>query len=143
MKRQSPPAKVKSKKNLEAQDKKRFDDGHERRLKKLSQERQSQLVQHLQEKQKEVRQERVQIKKDMRDGIEPMYQDALRAYKAKDYAKAEEIFFEIHQLLPDYKQTEDYLGRMGSRLEPRPPPFPKSVRQDQRRQVVSDALDKM
>ncbi len=105
---------LKSQKNFEAQNKKRFDEQYQQRMKKMAQERQGQLGERFKDRQKNIRQERAKIKREMTEAVDPMYKEALQAYKAKDYSRAQAIFAEIEQLLPGYKQTQEYLARRES-----------------------------
>ena len=133
-KKQKPQVtKVKPPKKTKALAKKKIANEQKQQRKKISQGRQSEWDRQGKQKQKEISQQRAKIKKEMTDGIEPLYQDAVREYKAKNYAMAEEIFLEIDQLMPDYRQTKDYLSRLGSQ--------PELGVSRGRHGIVSDALD--
>ena len=76
------------------------------------------------------------IRKQLEDGIEAMYQEALSLYKRGDYTAAADKFKDVQDIIPGYKRSEQYMdeARQKSLAVPAPP---SASRQND----VSKALD--
>ena len=49
------------------------------------------------------------IRKQLEDGVEAMYQEALRVYQKGDYAAAADKFKDVRDIIPGYKRSEQYM----------------------------------
>ncbi len=71
----------------------------------------------LKARQKELKAYREQIQKDYNRRIERMYERALTFYKNKQYRQARDIFTDIEELWPGYKDAKTYLRRIEKYLK--------------------------
>ena len=69
------------------------------------------LRQQVQERQRQDQLEarREAIRKQLEDGLEAMYQEALRLYKRGDYTAAADKFKDVRDIIPGYKRSEQYM----------------------------------
>jgi len=55
--------------------------------------------------------ERAVLRKQLEDGVEAIYQEAMGLYKAGKYAEAGEKFNDVQDIIPDYKQAKDLMNK--------------------------------
>jgi TolA-binding protein len=83
----------------------------DKKVEKLRQEVLAEKRQRTQERQRlaplEVR--RKAVRKQLEDGLEAMYQEALSSYKQGDYAEAADKFKDIQDIFPGYKRARQYI----------------------------------
>lgn len=77
------------------------------------------------------------VRKQLEDGVEAMYREALRLYKQGDYMAAADKFKDVQDILPGYKRVGQYMGEVRLKSLTVNPPLPSVSRQD----VVSKVLD--
>ena len=61
--------------------------------------------------QKKLEAERAVIRKQLEDGVEALYQEAIVLYKAGKYIDAIERFNDVQDIIPDYKQSKDLMKK--------------------------------
>ncbi len=77
------------------------------------------------------------VRKQLEDGVEAMYQEALSLYKQGDYTDAASKFKDVQDIIPGYKSSGQYMDDARSKSIAAVPASPTVARQD----VVSKALD--
>jgi TolA-binding protein len=77
------------------------------------------------------------VRKQLEDGVEAMYQEALSLYKQGDYADAADKFKDVQDIIPGYKSSGQYMDDARSKSMAAVPSSEPVSRQD----VVSKALD--
>ena len=61
------------------------------------------------QRQDELQARREAVRKQLEDGVEAMYQEALRVYQHGDYAAAADKFKDVRDIIPGYKRSEQYM----------------------------------
>lgn len=61
--------------------------------------------------QKKLEAERAVLRKQLEDGVEALYQEAIVLYKAGKYIDAIERFNDVQDIIPDYKQSKDLMKK--------------------------------
>lgn len=77
------------------------------------------------------------VRKQLEDGVEAMYQEALGLYKQGDYADAADKFKDVQDIIPGYKSSGQYMDDARSKSMAAVPASPSMSHQDE----VSKALD--
>ena len=68
-----------------------------------------QYLNSLKERQQKLENERQAIRQQLESGVETMYAEALKLYKSGNYQAAATRFSDIQDLIPNYKNTDQYL----------------------------------
>ena len=66
-------------------------------------------IQELEQRQAPLEVRREAIRKQLEDGLEAMYQEALSLYKRGDYTAAADKFKDVQDIIPGYKRSEQYI----------------------------------
>jgi len=72
-------------------------------------QRRADLEKQEHERQAQIEAQRQAVRKQLEDGVEEMYQDALSLYQQGDYKSAADRFKDVQDILPGYKRTEQYM----------------------------------
>jgi len=102
-------------------------------------QRRQEMERQEREHQAQLEAQREAVRKQLEDGVEAMYQEALRLYKEGDYSAAVDRFKDVQDILPGYKRSEQYMdeARQKSLIEkPQTVAIPDSSANN-----VSKALD--
>jgi tetratricopeptide (TPR) repeat protein len=89
----------------------------EQRQEKIKQEeiireesqRRQELERQERERQSQLEAQREIVRKQLEDGVEAMYQDALRLYQQGEYTAAADRFKDVEDIIPDYKHAGQYM----------------------------------
>jgi hypothetical protein len=111
----------------QAELKRREESAHQRaheREEKIKQEKTArQEAKHNQELQRQERQRQAQlearreaVRRQLEDGVEDMYQEALGLYKKGNYTAAADKFKDVQDIIPGYKRAAEYMDK--ARLKP-------------------------
>jgi len=112
---------------------------------RLERERQERLRPQAKQMREKLEAERAVLRKQLEDGVEVIYQEAIVLYKAGKYIDAIQRFNDVQDIIPDYKQSKD-LMKKSIQLSvkpqgdfPAPVPQPVGVSRDK---AVKNALDR-
>ena len=61
------------------------------------------------ERQAQLEAQREAVHKQLEDGVELMYQEALGLFKQGDYTAAADRFKDVQDILPGYKRSQEYM----------------------------------
>jgi len=89
------------------------------------------------ETQAQLESRRAIVRKQLEDGVEAMYQEALSLYKQGDYTDAANRFKDVQDIIPGYKSSGQYMDDARSKSIAEVPASPSVSHQD----VVSKTLD--
>ena len=108
--------------------------------------RREELERQERQRQAQLEAQRIAVRRQLEDGVETMYQDALSLYHQGEYTAAADRFRDVQDILPGYKRSEQYMDEARQKsLTVKPqeavastaPPSPPVSHQDN----ISKALD--
>lgn len=79
-------------------------------------EKSEQIKLQAEEKRRELARQQQALREQFRDGVEFMYNEALRLHKEGEYDLAVDKFEEVNRLMPGYKKSERYIDRIQKKL---------------------------
>lgn len=102
-------------------------------------QRRQELAREDQQRQFELAAQRDAVRKQLENGVEAMYQEAMRLYSQGNYSAAADKFKDVQDILPDYKHAGQYMDE--SRLKSLTVKPQTAVPSVSRQESVSRALD--
>lgn len=112
------------------------DSAKKQEVEQSEKEKQQQLMMLVKKRQKELQEERENVRAEFEENIEVLYQKAGKLFKENRYNDAKEIFGQIEDLKPGYKDCDEYLKKItNSMMEAR-----EKIRVEKNRIVPDDDL---
>ncbi len=80
----------------------------------------AEMEQAIRERREKLESERQEIQRKLTEGADAMYQEAADLYKKGDYPAAVAKFQDVEDILPNYKQTRDYINKARTNASAKP-----------------------